>query len=135
MISHHPTKEPTRRRARTIKVLALAGGVALCCGLADPANAVKGGAGWQGRFDFTVPVGQVDQFFHYACPPDFPVAVSGGFLPNATAKLGMVLLGDGPRLDLNPTSYNEWSWIFDWPSGAVQGSHIQFDVYCAKGPA
>ena len=97
-------------------------------------RAAAGSVGWQGRFILNIPAGRVDQFFHYACPAAFPVAVSGGFLPNATAKVGMVVLGNGPRLDLSPTAYNEWSWIIDWPSGALAGSSISFDVYCVAGP-
>ena len=99
-----------------------------------PTSAASGGAGWQGRFILNIPAGRVDQFFHYGCPAAFPVAVSGGFLPNPTAKIGMVVLGNGPRLDLSPTSYAEWSWIIDWPGGALAGSSISFDVYCVAGP-
>jgi len=122
-------------RHRTFTKLALGAAAALSCSLAVPANAARGGAGWQGKFTLDIPSGQIDQFFHYACPVNFPVAVSGGFLPNLAAKSGMVVLGNGPRLDLNPTSYNEWSWIIDWPKGAPAGSSINFDVYCMKEPA
>lgn len=116
-------------------VLVLASAVALSTGLSHEARATPGSAGWQGRFVFNVPTGQTDQFFHLACPASFPVAMSGGFLPNAAAKIGMVVTGNGPRLDLNPTSFNEWSWIFDWPDGGARpGSRITFDVYCVAGP-
>jgi hypothetical protein len=100
----------------------------------SPTRAAAGSAGWQGKFILNIPAGRVDQFFHYACPAAFPVAISGGFLPNVAAKTGMVVLGDGPRLDLSPTAYNEWSWIIDWPNGAPVGSSISFDVYCVAGP-
>jgi hypothetical protein len=120
---------------KIIVILTLVGSIVLSCFFSGTASAVPGGAGWQGRFNFNVPTGQVDQFFHYACPAAFPVARSGGFLPNLAAKIGMIVLGNGPRLDLTPTSYNEWSWIFDWPTGAQAGSTISFDVYCTEGPA
>ena len=121
-------------RHHTFTRLALGAVAALSCTLAAPANATPGGAGWQGKYILYIPAGRVDQFFHYPCPVNFPVAVSGGFLPNNEAKSGMVVLGDGPRLDLDPTSYNEWSWIIDWPNGAPAGSAIKFDVYCTNAP-
>ncbi|WP_335215992.1 hypothetical protein [Nostoc sp.] len=117
-------------RHRAFTKLALGAAAALTCSQALPANATPGGAGWQGKYTLYIPSGRTDQFFHYGCPANFPVAVSGGFLPNLAAKPGMVVLGNGPRLDLDPTSYNEWSWIIDWPNGAPAGSAIQFDVYC-----
>lgn len=122
------------RRARSL-MLALAAVVAVSATFPSAAHAVTGGAGWQGKFILNIPAGRVDQFFHYACPAAFPVALSGGFLPNVAAKGGMVVLGNGPRLDLSPTSYNEWSWIIDWPNGAPVGASISFDVYCVAGPA
>jgi hypothetical protein len=120
---------------KIIPMLAFTSAISFACLFAGSAEAVPGKAGWQGRFVFNVPTGQVDQFFHYPCPAAFPVSRSGGFLPNLTAKIGMVVLGNGPRLDLTPVSYNEWSWIFGWPAGAKPGSTISFDVYCTKGPA
>jgi len=126
---------PAWRAGRTVATLALAGTVVLGTGFAGEANAKPGGVGWQGKFVLNIPTGRTDQFFHYPCPSAAPFARSGGFLPNLAAKPGMVILGNGPRLDLSPTSYNEWSWIIDWPSGAPAGSAISFDVYCTKGPA
>ncbi len=106
----------------------LALGAALTLGLAAHANA----AGWQGRIVQPIPQGITDFFVHYPCPANAPVAVSGGFLPNPQAKPGLVVLGNGPRLDLDPPFYGEWSWIFDWPSGAPAGAQIELDVNCKK---
>jgi len=92
----------------------------------------RAAAGWQGKVVESIPQGTTDFFFHYPCPAGTPVAVSGGFLPNLQAKPGMIVLGDGPRLDEVPPSYNEWSWIIDWPNGAPPGAQIEFDVYCKK---
>jgi hypothetical protein len=105
----------------------LAAGVTLA--LASQAHAA---AGWQDRIVVSIPQGSTDFFYHIACPAANPVAVSGGFLPNLAAKPGMVVLGNGPRLDVQPPSYNEWSWIFDWPNGAPAGAQIELNVYCKK---
>ena len=110
---------------RTVSSRALGGMLAL--GLAGTAN-----AGWQGRLVVDVPTGMTDYFVHYPCRAQTPVAHSGGFLPNLAAKPGLIVLGNGPRLDEEPPVYNEWSWIFDWPNGAPAGSQIEIDVYCAK---
>jgi hypothetical protein len=99
-------------------------------------QAAPGGAGWQGKFTLNIPAGRGEQFFHYSCPAAFPVAASGGLSPNLAASLGMIVLTNGPRLDLSPTSYNEWAWFIVWPvSGAQAGTSISFDVYCVAGPA
>ncbi|PTL76528.1 hypothetical protein [Vitiosangium sp. GDMCC 1.1324] len=130
----NPTEANARRKNRALLAFALAGAAALCVTLPKVTHATPGGAGWQGKYTLSIPAGRVDQFVHYPCPAAYPVAVSGGFLPNAAAKAGMVVLGNGPRLDLSPTGYNEWSWIIDWPNGAPAGSVITFDVYCVAGP-
>lgn len=137
-MNFHPFKtheQAARRRGRSIRVLALTGAAALGALLPNVSHAAAGGPGWQGKVILDIPPGRVDQFFHYPCPAAFPVAVSGGFLPNLAAKAGMVVLGDGPRLDLDPPRYNEWSWIIDWPNGAPAGASISFDVRCVAGPA
>lgn len=95
---------------------------------------VAGGRGWQGKFTFNVATGLGGLFFHYGCPAAFPVAQSGGFLPNSAAAAGLVFLGNAPRLDLTPTGYNEWAWSFRWPAGAQAGAAINFDAYCVAGP-
>jgi hypothetical protein len=109
---------------------------AFIAGLAGSAAAKPGGEGWQGRATFSITPGTLDFFEHIPCPAAAPVARSGGFLPNGNAKgNGMVLLGNGPRLDTRPVSYHEWSWIIDWTgAGAPAGSQITFDIYCTKGP-
>ncbi|MCY1020052.1 hypothetical protein [Pyxidicoccus sp. MSG2] len=135
-LSPFSTREVAASRgSRSLLTFVLTGAVALGVTLPGVSHAVPGGKGWQGRYTLTIPTGQVDQFFHYACPAAYPVATSGGFLPNLAAKIGMVVLGDGPRLDITPVGYNEWSWIIGWPSGARAGSTISFDIYCVAGPA
>lgn len=128
-------KAPARRGPRSILMFAFAGALALSMAVPSATHAAPSGAGWQGKFILNIPAGRVDQFFHYSCPAAFPVALSGGFLPNLAAKPGMVVLGNGPRLDLSPTGYNEWSWLIDWPNGAPAGAAITFDVYCVAEPA
>ncbi len=102
--------------------------------LAASASAKTGGAGWQSAYTFTVPTGEGEQFFHYACPTGFS-AENGGFLATATTQgNGFVLSGNGPRLDLSPPSYAEWAWDFKWiAGGAPAGSTITFNVLCKKG--
>jgi hypothetical protein len=95
------------------------------------AYAAPGSAGWQGKYVYTVPTGQVDLFFHYPCPSSAPIPINGGFLPNLAAKVGLQVLGNS----LIESSDNQWGWIIDWPAGAKPGSTITFDVYCSGGPA
>ena len=95
------------------------------------AGGANAGSKWKVTGTFNVPAGQLDQFLHVPCPTGL-IAVSGGFLPNAAAKPGMLVLGNGPRVDESPPDFSEWSWIFDWPSGAPSGSQIRYAVYCNK---
>jgi hypothetical protein len=87
-------------------------------------------SGWQKPFVFDVPTGQVNQFVHYVCPAEFPVASSGAFVPNTAASSGLILRLNGPRLDFSPPVYNEWAWSFNWKAGAASGSQIRLSVYC-----
>ncbi len=116
--------------AGTLALGVLAGVV----GVAKPAAAATGAAGWQSAYTFAVPTGEGDQFFHYACPTGFSVQ-NGGFQANSTAQgNGFLLSGNGPRLDLSPASYSEWAWNFRWDQGgAPAGSLITFNVLCKKG--
>ncbi len=100
-----------------------------------PAAAKSGGVGWQGGQTVTIPTGLGDQFLHYACPPKMVVTAGAAFAVNqATVGNGFVITGAGPRLDENPTNYNEWAWNFEWPAGgAPAGSQIVIDVECRKG--
>ncbi len=99
-----------------------------------PAQAANGGAGWQAPYTYTVPTGETDLFFHYACPTGFS-AQNGGFQVTSTTQgNGFVLSGNGPRLDISPANYNEYAWNFRWDNGgAPAGSLITFDVLCKKG--
>ena len=131
----YPTHAPQRNILPRLLVRSLACAAVLAGTLSASAHAAPGKNGWQGRIDFPVATGQVDLFVHYPCPAAFPVARSGGMFPNLAAKPGMVILGSAPRIDEVPSSYAEWGWIIDWPSGAPAGSVLSFDVYCTKGPA
>ena len=110
-------------KLKAVQVIASAVGLLALAGTAD-AKWISG--------TFNVTTGTTDLFLHVPCTATNPVAVSGGFLPNSQAKAGLQFLGNGPRVDISPPSFNEWSWIFDWPSGAAAGSQIRWAVYCKK---
>jgi hypothetical protein len=84
-------------------------------------------AAWQGDAAYTVPTGTTNLFYHYSCPKG-DIAISGSF-HNATGSSGAILAGSFPRTDITPL-YNEWGWVFLWPSGSPAGYSITFDVYC-----
>jgi hypothetical protein len=91
--------------------------------------AAAGQVGWQGLYAYGVPTGTNTLFFHYSCPGGL-IASSGGFqFQNGPPT---ALAGDGPRWD---SGYNRWDWFFNWPAGSPAGESIDFDVYCAAGPA
>jgi hypothetical protein len=105
---------------------AFVGLVGLCSGAQATPGAIV-----TKHYTYNVPTGTTDLFLHQPCPASRPRAISGGFLPNAAAKVGLQVLGNGPRLDITPVSFNEWSWIFDWSgAGAPAGSVIKIALYC-----
>ena len=103
-------------------------------GVAKPAQAKAGGAGWQTAYSYSVPTGLGDLFFHYDCPTGY-VVENGGFQATSTTQgNGFLLSGNGPRLDISPANYNEYAWNFRWDNGgAPAGSIITFNVACKKG--
>jgi hypothetical protein len=87
-------------------------------------------ASWQGDFTYDVPTDTGTLFFHYSCPGKY-TAVSGSY--HDSSNVGAPeLYGNYPRTDVTPL-YNQWSWLFSWPSGSPSGYTIVFDLYCAKG--
>lgn len=92
----------------------------------------KGGV-WQSISNYSVPNGTTSLFYHYPCPAQDPIVVSGGFASNNTGQSTSYALGyNGPRTDESPPNFGEWGWHFYWPDGAPSGTVLTFTVYCTK---
>jgi hypothetical protein len=105
-----------------------AGALLLALGFTAPAQAA---AGWQKPSTFDVPTGTKSLFFHFPCPANEPVVLSGGYAANSVGQNSAIHLGfNGPLLDKTPPNFGEWGWHFFWPGGSPAGVKITFDVYC-----